>query len=1263
MTYAPQSKESSNSGQQQSFKATAQTFTDERESTSLTSSLQMMMANSPQQQKLTATAQRMANSPVQQRLNTTAQAFAEKPEPLQRAEDEEPLQGKFEAEPAQREAVAEEPKPNNTGLPDNLKSGIESLSGMSMDHVKVHYNSDKPAQLQAHAYAQGSEIHVASGQEQHLPHEAWHVVQQAQGRVKPTLQMKAGVPVNDDAGLEAEADLMGEKALVQGAMQMKTKGQLGLLEQTPAVQTRIIQRLFDANETELWMIHPIRNRPALFALLDQANGIYRSDDSFAYDAKNNVFTDPKNNVLPDTPAFDENKVPGSHVVSASHTLQGIQYTVDSMNRPIAAEGQIVASGTSETGRSGASQQGSWKHVQPLHRSMFTPRQEFNGGHIIAHHMGGSPGTSNMVPMQKEYNQSGEYKQFEQRLDTELAVASPLSIKMEVDYAADADEVLDTLVVNDAGNKKAEILADPQLKSIVYRVLGRIPVAIRLVYLRDGAGDIAVAGPASPMDALKGTIAKNYNVGNLANTKFKTTKTKKRKGAESETSDKEYEPLEKLFGPNKGKDEAIDRDYHSDYLSLYKDLPEPGVLRHYGPVNGYAGGLYAYVRMDPMGIMNRFGGSETQTNVDPLGTNWAYFADSKLLGSGKGRLYVKGHLLNAQLHGSGVTSANLIPLTSSANTTMSSQFEEKVKESEALVDPRRGIFWQTIASPTTVNRPGDWGLGDAQGYGSGELWTQESNMASVLHCRAWEAVIVSGIPKQGRLILSVDINNVHTGDAAGTLGKTISGAATANQLVANPGNPNHAGVPTITHTALNTGGLDAGYQLDFGNQHLPNFSDGVANRGYDDGFANQKKQTLPAHQGIYDKNYLSGQKRQVYLRGYFEQDNPFPTIDIAKRQHEKGQFNRGYDDVKGGNDVDVSGLPLAYQQGKAEAMEEIGYRDGRNLRDPNDSLKDNKDYENGWVRGIRKSGDEDGYTLEPQASGYSVYIEAFTQGRIARGEDDGEDLLDAAVDDGDYLQGWERGLAYIARREAESGLPPKMLFYTDHRFVAYHDAYDEAYQDEVSTTEREAYFGERISTLHWGPAFNEAVERGKQRRRDDDFANGKRDGYDLRFLPFNYSGAYEEGYYNGLQQRAYDDGRTVKQPAWQYNQRYMHNYEEALGEQGYQDGQNGYFRRVDWKPYAAGYQQGIEIYNAYQDGYHLRWRNVFGGTHYHAAYDNGIKKRGYQDGYELRAVAVWSNPLYQQEYQAAQFARGRHDAEKGFPKQTSFGFYLQGYNFL
>ena len=98
-----------------------------------------------------------------------------------------------------------------TSLPQPLKTGIETLSGLSMENVRVRYNSDVPAQLNALAYAQGNEIHLGPGQERHLPHEAWHVVQQAQGRVSETRQM-AGFGVNDEAGLEREANVMGSRA-------------------------------------------------------------------------------------------------------------------------------------------------------------------------------------------------------------------------------------------------------------------------------------------------------------------------------------------------------------------------------------------------------------------------------------------------------------------------------------------------------------------------------------------------------------------------------------------------------------------------------------------------------------------------------------------------------------------------------------------------------------------------------------------------------------------------------------------------------------------------------------------------------------------------------------------------------------------------------------------------------------------------------------------------------------------------------------------
>lgn len=99
------------------------------------------------------------------------------------------------------------------GLPRKIKSGVEGLSGMSMDDVKVHRNSSKPAELQAHAYAMGNDIHVAPGQEKHLPHEAWHVVQQKQGRVQANMQLKGGIKVNADQSLEQEADVMGSKAI------------------------------------------------------------------------------------------------------------------------------------------------------------------------------------------------------------------------------------------------------------------------------------------------------------------------------------------------------------------------------------------------------------------------------------------------------------------------------------------------------------------------------------------------------------------------------------------------------------------------------------------------------------------------------------------------------------------------------------------------------------------------------------------------------------------------------------------------------------------------------------------------------------------------------------------------------------------------------------------------------------------------------------------------------------------------------------------
>lgn len=172
--------------------------------------MQRLANNSPQVKQaaqLRALSSAKAPSPIQQEISDRIAQLAQVPE------EKELIQAKPQTAQRQPNESDIKPRQNNTGLPDKLKTGIESLSGMSLDHVKVHYNSSQPAQLNALAYAQGSDIHVAPGQEQHLPHEAWHIVQQAQGRVQPTMQMKDGVAINDDAGLEREADVMGGRAL------------------------------------------------------------------------------------------------------------------------------------------------------------------------------------------------------------------------------------------------------------------------------------------------------------------------------------------------------------------------------------------------------------------------------------------------------------------------------------------------------------------------------------------------------------------------------------------------------------------------------------------------------------------------------------------------------------------------------------------------------------------------------------------------------------------------------------------------------------------------------------------------------------------------------------------------------------------------------------------------------------------------------------------------------------------------------------------
>lgn len=94
-------------------------------------------------------------------------------------------------------------------LPEELRSGIESQFGHSVDNLKFRESSDVNS-IGAKAYAKGDEIHFAPGQfrpdtelgRKMIGHEVAHIAQQARGGL--------GTGVNLDPSMEHQADLQGD---------------------------------------------------------------------------------------------------------------------------------------------------------------------------------------------------------------------------------------------------------------------------------------------------------------------------------------------------------------------------------------------------------------------------------------------------------------------------------------------------------------------------------------------------------------------------------------------------------------------------------------------------------------------------------------------------------------------------------------------------------------------------------------------------------------------------------------------------------------------------------------------------------------------------------------------------------------------------------------------------------------------------------------------------------------------------------------------
>jgi hypothetical protein len=101
-------------------------------------------------------------------------------------------------------------------LPEALRRRLERLLGADLSAVRIHREPAAKA-LGVLAYTRSTDIYFAPDQydlgtqrgRELLGHELMHVVQQAQGRVRPT-GLRGGLEINDARDLEREADAFGQ---------------------------------------------------------------------------------------------------------------------------------------------------------------------------------------------------------------------------------------------------------------------------------------------------------------------------------------------------------------------------------------------------------------------------------------------------------------------------------------------------------------------------------------------------------------------------------------------------------------------------------------------------------------------------------------------------------------------------------------------------------------------------------------------------------------------------------------------------------------------------------------------------------------------------------------------------------------------------------------------------------------------------------------------------------------------------------------------
>ena len=116
--------------------------------------------------------------------------------------------------------------PNRTGMPAQLKTQFERASGLPLDDVRVHYNSESPADFDAGAYALGNHVYLAPGQQRLLPHELGHVLQY-KSRALPASSPVHGMSVCARPAIERQADEYGACALRGAPIALRPAGPAG----------------------------------------------------------------------------------------------------------------------------------------------------------------------------------------------------------------------------------------------------------------------------------------------------------------------------------------------------------------------------------------------------------------------------------------------------------------------------------------------------------------------------------------------------------------------------------------------------------------------------------------------------------------------------------------------------------------------------------------------------------------------------------------------------------------------------------------------------------------------------------------------------------------------------------------------------------------------------------------------------------------------------------------------------------------------------